>query len=207
MIWVLILFLGDVLPSISSELVTCTSVIKLQNVQRGVRLHSHEVKYGSGSGQQSVTGVSDGDDVNSYWVIMRPRGKPECKRGEEIQCGSTIRLEHLTTHKNLHSHHFAAPMTGSHQEVSAFGENGEGDEGDNWVVVCSTEIWLKSSPVRLRHAVTSKYLSVSGATFGRPIAGQYEITAHTSVSDGSLWKPMESIRFMASDESAEHDEL
>ena len=56
MIWVLILFLGDVLPSMSSELVTCTSAIKLQNVQRGVRLHSHEVKYGSGSGQQSVTG-------------------------------------------------------------------------------------------------------------------------------------------------------
>jgi dolichyl-phosphate-mannose--protein O-mannosyl transferase len=41
-----------------NEMVTCTSIIKLQNVQRGVRLHSHEVKYGGGSGQQSVTGTN-----------------------------------------------------------------------------------------------------------------------------------------------------
>ena len=60
--------------------------------------------------------------------------------------------------------------------MSAFGEQGLGDEGDNWIVVCSTDVWVKSSPVRLRHQATSKYLSVSGATFGRPIAGQYEIT-------------------------------
>lgn len=32
--------------------VTCGSVVKLLNVQHNVRLHSHEVKYGSGSGQQ-----------------------------------------------------------------------------------------------------------------------------------------------------------
>lgn len=36
----------------------------------GVRLHSHDVKYGSGSGQQSVTAVQDGDDVNSHWQIL-----------------------------------------------------------------------------------------------------------------------------------------
>ncbi|VDK55626.1 unnamed protein product [Gongylonema pulchrum] len=50
--------------------VTCTSVVKLKNNQDGVRLHSHDVKYGSGSGQQSVTAVQDGDDVNSYWQIL-----------------------------------------------------------------------------------------------------------------------------------------
>jgi len=32
--------------------VTCGSVVKLLNNQHNVRLHSHEVKYGSGSGQQ-----------------------------------------------------------------------------------------------------------------------------------------------------------
>ena len=66
------------------------------------------------------TGVSDGDDVNSYWVIRNGAGKPECKRGEEVKCGSVIRLGHFTTSKNLHSHLFAAPMTGSHQEVSYY---------------------------------------------------------------------------------------
>lgn len=32
--------------------VTCGSVLKLHNPKHNVRLHSHEVKYGSGSGQQ-----------------------------------------------------------------------------------------------------------------------------------------------------------
>lgn len=36
----------------------------------GVRLHSHDVQYGSGSGQQSVTAVRDGDDVNSHWQLL-----------------------------------------------------------------------------------------------------------------------------------------
>ena len=54
MIWVLLSLAAELVAA--NELVTCTSMIKLQNLQRGVRLHSHGVKYGSGSGQQSVTG-------------------------------------------------------------------------------------------------------------------------------------------------------
>ncbi|KAJ8276025.1 hypothetical protein COCON_G00077770 [Conger conger] len=34
--------------------VTCGSVVKLLNVRHNVRLHSHDVRYGSGSGQQSM---------------------------------------------------------------------------------------------------------------------------------------------------------
>lgn len=34
------------------------------------RLHSHDVPYGSGSGQQSVTGFPNVDDSNSYWVLL-----------------------------------------------------------------------------------------------------------------------------------------
>ena len=47
---------------------------------------------------------------------------------EPIKCGQTIRLMHVNTHKNLHSHHFSSPL--SHNlEVSAFGEDGIGDDG------------------------------------------------------------------------------
>lgn len=49
--------------------VTCGSVIKLQHASTGVNLHSHEIAYGSGSGQQSVTGYTGGDDANDYWAI------------------------------------------------------------------------------------------------------------------------------------------
>lgn len=34
------------------EYVSCGSTLKLKNNYHGVRLHSHDVKYGSGSGQQ-----------------------------------------------------------------------------------------------------------------------------------------------------------
>ena len=34
------------------------------------RLHSHDVPYGSGSGQQSVTSFPNVDDANSYWVCI-----------------------------------------------------------------------------------------------------------------------------------------
>lgn len=56
--------------STSDEPMTCTSIIKLANNQDKSRLHSHDVKYGSGSQQQSVTGVNNFDDVNSHWQIL-----------------------------------------------------------------------------------------------------------------------------------------
>ena len=48
--------------------VTCGSVIKLIALNHDARLHSHEVQYGSGSEQQSVTAVTDKIDSNSYWA-------------------------------------------------------------------------------------------------------------------------------------------
>lgn len=64
----------------AGQYVTCGSVIKLQNLAYKIRLHSHDVKYGSGSGQQSVTGTDSTDDVNSHWVVLGPI-TDICKRG------------------------------------------------------------------------------------------------------------------------------
>lgn len=47
---------------------TYGSVIKLMHDKTKYRLHSHDVPYGTGSGQQSVTGFPGGEDSNSYWV-------------------------------------------------------------------------------------------------------------------------------------------
>jgi len=60
--------------------VTCGSLLKLLNNAFKVRLHSHDIKYGSGSGQQSVTGTDIKEDVNSYWVV-KGTSKLPCKRG------------------------------------------------------------------------------------------------------------------------------
>ena len=133
--------------------VTCGSVLKLLSTNYNVRLHSHDVKYGSGSGQQSVTGTETQEDVNSYWAV---RGKSDkmCLRGEPVECGAVVRLQHMSTKKNLHSHHFSSPLSGN-QEISAYGDqNGEGDTGDNWTVVCSGDYWERGTDVRLKHVDT-----------------------------------------------------
>ena len=153
------------------QVVTCGSVIKLMNANHKVRLHSHDVKYGSGSGQQSVTGTIMKEDVNSHWTVKGSDDKSFCMRGEAVECGQKIRLEHLTTHRNLHSHHFSSPLS-SQQEVSAFGEGGRGDTGDVWRVMCEGDFWTRGDNVMLKHSDTGAYLSASGHTFGRPINGQ-----------------------------------
>lgn len=60
---------------------------------------------------QSVTATQEKDDHNSYWVIKGTKTKP-CGRGEPIECNQIVRIEHLSTKKNLHSHHFTSPLSG-----------------------------------------------------------------------------------------------
>lgn len=133
-------------PAKSPDHVTCGSVLKLYNIDYKIRLHSHDVKYGSGSGQQSVTGTTIPEDINSHWAIKAITGQT-CVRGyatlssfilqllaekltifiyfsESIKCGDSIRLQHLSTTKNLHSHLFSSPLSG-YQEISCYGNNGK----------------------------------------------------------------------------------
>lgn len=63
-----------------AEFVTCGTILKMINTDLRLRLHSHDVKYGSGSGQQSVTAVDVSDDYNSHWLVKAPMAE-SCKRG------------------------------------------------------------------------------------------------------------------------------
>lgn len=57
-----------------------------------------------------MTGVEASDDANSYWRI---RGGSEggCPRGSPVRCGQAVRLTHVLTGKNLHTHHFPSPLS------------------------------------------------------------------------------------------------
>lgn len=150
------------------------------------------MKYGTGSGQQSVTGVETSDDVNSHWVIKGPT-ENVCRRGDAIKCGDVIRFQHMVTLKNLHSHIFTSPLS-SNQEISAYGnDSGEGDSGDHWEVICSDESWHRDSKVQFRHIDTRKFLGMSGRSFGRPISGQMEVCGLSNGNTGSEWKAAEGI--------------
>ena len=96
--------------------VTCGSTVKLTHANTKAKLHSHEIAYGSGSGQQSVTGFREVNDGNSYWTVKAALGGT-CVAGEPLASGATIRLQHVNTRKWLHSHLHQSPLSGN-QEVS-----------------------------------------------------------------------------------------
>ena len=123
------------------------------------------------------------------------------ERGAPIKCGDSFRLFHLSTRRNLHSHLFMSPLS-NNQEVSAFGENGDGDEGDNWIVECDEKYWRRDESVRLRHEQTKKYLYVSGDQYGRPISGQMEVSCYQYANQGNLWQVNEGIYIKPSDGSS-----
>ncbi|XP_029175286.1 stromal cell-derived factor 2 [Nylanderia fulva] len=184
--------------------VTCGSVVKLVNVDYNVRLHSHEIKYGSGSGQQSVTGTNVKEDGNSYWLVKAESGK-QCIRGKPIRCGEIIRLEHTTTKKNLHSHLVSSPLSGK-QEVSAYGDHrGEGDTGDNWMLMCNNDFWERDDTIKLKHIDTETYLAVSGRAYSSPINGQLEVMSEYSPNSAHIqWMTMEGLFIHPNDFKAQH---
>lgn len=194
-----LIFVGTTLAS--SDDVTCGSVLKLVNKAYTIRLHSHEVTYGSGSGQQSVTGFRGETDSNSYWWLKGT----DCQRGDSVSCGSDIILTHINTMKNLHSHNFRAPLS-KNQEVSAFGDDGAGDEMDVWTVVCPYQTWRRDGSVKLKHKGTQKYLAVSGQQYNRPISGQMEVVASAQAGGATDWKAQEGV-YVSPQSNSRHDEL
>merc|ERR1711991_19379 len=96
--------------------VRCGSIIKLEHAATKFRLHSHEIPYGSGSGQQSVTAVPNKDDTNSLWYVRGPLGQP-CDRGTALKDGDQLRLQHVNTRRNLHSHLHRSPLSGNPEDV------------------------------------------------------------------------------------------
>jgi dolichyl-phosphate-mannose--protein O-mannosyl transferase len=186
--------------------VTCGSSIKLVHDMTRFRLHSHEIAYGSGSGQQSVTAHASRNDPNSYWLVKEGDGEAACELGTKIQCGATIRLEHVATRRNLHTHAFRAPLSPQH-EVSGFGVAGDGDAGDNWIVDCvethqcsadgkcdDQGVWKRDALVKLRSAITGRLLTTSwrerfdDSNCPRcPINGQQQVSATTEDNEYAFW--------------------
>ncbi|KIY70267.1 glycosyltransferase family 39 protein [Cylindrobasidium torrendii FP15055 ss-10] len=102
----------------------------------GGLLHSHVQTFPDGSGQQQVTCYHYKDD-NNQWTILPPWDKPEYDPNAEMQflkSGDVIRLNHVPTTRNLHSHNIPAPVTKLNHEVACYGNATIGDYQDYWVV-------------------------------------------------------------------------
>lgn len=189
------------------SVVTHGSVVKLVHVPSGHRLHSHEIPYGSGSGQQSVTGFHSAGDGNSYWVVKPPHTEPVQPAGVAVRCGDAIRLQHVRTATNLHSHEHRAPLS-SDQEVSAYrigsGEGYvDGDESDDWTVDCTkrgAKEWGRGEEVRFVHVVSGRYLAAAkNYEFSNPIPNQIQVSANKRKNANTVWKTDEGFYFVPTD--------
>ncbi|RLM61073.1 hypothetical protein C2845_PM14G08060 [Panicum miliaceum] len=173
--------------------ITYGSVIKLMHERTKFRLHSHDVPYGSGSGQQSVTSFPNVDDANSYWIV-RPQPDSSAKQGDPIAHGTIIRLQHMRTRKWLHSHLHASPITGN-LEVSCFGGENESDTGDYWrlEIEGSGKTWRQDQRIRLRHVDTGGYLHSHDRKYTRIAGGQQEVCGVGDKRPDNLWLAAEGV--------------
>lgn len=165
-------------------------VIRLKHFATGHALHSHGINYSHprSSQQQQVTAYSD-QDSNDYWLVKVQHGlSSDRKSGFPLRHNDILRLEHVATKKNLHSHFAPSPLT-SQQEVTAFGTNGEGDANDNWrVEVEGKGVWFEKKKIRLIHLDTKKALH-SHAGHSHPVftAGQQEVTCYDERDNNDFW--------------------
>lgn len=186
----------DTSPSPGYESVTYNSMIKLTHAPSGFKLHSQEAKYGTGSGQQVVSGLEAVNDRESYWLIYPSFKSGLVKAGVVIMCGDIVSLKHIATNAFLHSHKFASPLS-DQQEVSGF--NGH-DTGDDWKVVCvdqdAKKTWKREKNIKLQHVDTGSYLASNAKhVFPHPISGQLEVFATNSDDKSCLWSSQEGIYF------------
>lgn len=167
---------------------------------------------------QMMSVIQASDDNDSYFQVKEGHGLPPCETGDPVNCGDIIRLEHVNTSKNIHSHNFPSFITDS-QEVCGFGQNGEGDENDSWEIQCYNQ---KENHVRgktnffLQHLGTKQYLyvNIKKSLFneyncrGCPIIGHREVSC-TSVKDKqNLWKIVGGIIYNSTnDEEKDHVEV
>lgn len=201
----------------ADDALTYGSVVKLEHSESQYYLHSHQINWGSGSGQQSVTCHGGADDQGSLWVVAEANGDKFHEAGEPVPCGAKVRLTHMETRKNLHSHLFQSPLS-SQQEVSCFGDKGRGDTGDNWEVVCAAKgatHWRRGEEVRFKHLDTGKQLAAEKKwAFTQrncpncPIVGQLEVScARAQSAPATGWKATMGMFFHPKQPDAVNDEL
>ncbi|KAF2287270.1 hypothetical protein GH714_039500 [Hevea brasiliensis] len=156
------------------------------------RLHSHDVPYGSGSGQQSVTDFL----LLMIPIVTGPQPGTDVKQGETIKTGTIIRLQHMRTRKWLHSHLHLSPISGN-LEVSCFGGETESDTGDYWrlLIEGSGKTWKQDQRIRLQHVDTGGYLHSHDKKYQRIAGGQQEVCGVREKRADNLWLAAEALDF------------
>ena len=69
----------------------------------------------SGSGQQLVTAAENNRSPNGLWQVREGSDEKTCEVGTPVKCGQVIRLMHIGTGSNLHTHGIRSPLSNQHE--------------------------------------------------------------------------------------------
>ena len=152
----------------------------------GGLLHSHVQTYPEGSGQQQVTCYHH-KDANNDWFFHPTRLQEPYNPEADPRFfgnGDTVRLIHVQTGRNLHTHSVAAPVSKKHNEVSCYGNSTVGDDKDNWIVEVVNDsvsrdyskLRTLTTAFRLRNAVLGCYLRAGNVNLPQWGFKQIEVT-------------------------------
>ena len=204
----------DIKSTIESKTITYGSSLRIQNTITKFHLSSFGMNWSSGSGLQIITAVESDKDIASLFTIKEGENYPIKINGDPVLCGDIIRLEHVSTGKNLQSHDFKSFVTNS-QEACGFGDNGDGDVNDNFRISCykqnDNETITGKTEFFLQHVPTQNWLYINYKTSmyddnncrGCPIRGQREVSLTTKKDKLCLWKVIGGIIFSSEKEQNE----
>jgi len=176
------------------------AVVSLKNHRvGGGYLHSHFHLYpeGVGAKQQQVTTYAHKDDNNQF-VIKKWNEEPPNNTDIEavvdlVRNGDLVRLEHLMSRRNIHSHNQPAPVSKRHFQVTGYGENGTGDANDVWrvEVVGGREgevVNTVTSKLKFNHYFVKCVLTCSTKTLPKWGFEQGEVSCNPTIRDpNSMW--------------------
>jgi MIR domain/Beta/Gamma crystallin len=170
---------------------TYGSIARIMHLATGKLLRSLPFVYENpgSSGQQQVTALSGFEENNLWRIKMRDGTRFDENFGHTVENNSIIRLEHLLTHKNLHSHVGIPSAITGQQEVTCFGSFGVGDSNDNWRIETEGGEPLRiGNRFRLFHVNTGQALHSHAHEF----MGQQEVTCLSQRDDNDWWVLTES---------------
>ncbi|XP_044730943.1 protein O-mannosyl-transferase 2 [Chrysoperla carnea] len=178
------------------------AVVTIKNQRTGGGyLHSHPHLYPAGVGarQQQITTYTHKDD-NNKWLIKKYNTDTLSDDVELVKNGDLVRLEHVTTKRNLHSHRLPAPLTKKFYQVTGYGEAGIGDANDVWKIIVDGEkgddgkIYTVKSKIHFVHYLLACALTVSGKQLPKWGYEQQEVACNPNLRDPSaVWNVEENI--------------
>lgn len=205
----------EINQDINNSIITYGSALRIENFMTKFHLYSNKYQWATGSRMQIITSLRQKDDPNAVWVIKEGHDLEPKATGTPVMCDDIIRLEHSTTGKNLHSHDHRSWISEG-QEACGYGEDGEGDVNDSFIIMCygnNGNIVRGETNFFLKHYGTQKYLYINlkSSLFDErncrncPIINQREVSLTDHKDKQCIWKVAGGLLFKPIDEKKENN--